>query len=467
MAYAVKPYALAFMLAVVALASSAGVASAQSLRAPSPVAAPVVTPVVTPVAPAAQSRWRVRTRQDTVMTWSPRYLLSTSTNALGLEQQLWLAIDPLPLYHRASLDATLAIDEQTSFAMHLSAWGSVDLLQVADGGRGAGDIAIGYVELAHAPVSAWVGRRFLTYGPPGGLHVDGVGVAVRSGLGLFAEAFAGRPVTPIRSGLLGPQPAFNDTTGAYGARVGFEDAGTVSASAAYAELWGHGILGKRTVDVAATWDPGILQLEASVKVDALDPGVMQARAVALFDITRALELDADYLHLEPARWIAAWSILSAFETSTFDEAMVGATVRLSRSIAVRGEGAARVYSMPEGGGQTLGYRADVSARMVPGAERGSSARVQVSRRDDGVIGYTVLTAGGSVDVWRGTFASLDGALAVDDDGERLSAIGRGSVDYDVLHSLRLGATLSLGTTPFAEAELRAMLRARWVAEVSE
>jgi hypothetical protein len=516
----VSRYAFALLLVTVALVSSVGAASAQRRRAARPrthVAAPATPEVAAPDATTAGAEaapveapaqvevsapveasasevveptdaapteavpdaptarviappagWRVRTRHDTVLSWSPRYMLSTTQNELGLEQQLWLAVDPLPLYHRASLDASRSLGPKTSFAMHLSGWGSVDLLQAENGGQGAGDIAIGYVELAHKPLSIWAGRRFLTFGPPGGLHVDGVGVGARTGFGLFVEAFAGRPVTPMRLGLLGPQGAFVGPTAAYGARVGFEDAGRISASAAYAELWSHGILDKRTVDVAATWDPGILQLEGSVKIDALNPGIMQARAVALFDITHELEVDANYLHIEPQRWIAAWSILSAFETSTFDEAMAGVTVRLSRSFAVRGEGAARVYSMPEGGDTTIGYRADVSARMMPGADHGPALRLQASRRDDGDLRYTVLTAGASLDVYRGTYVSLDGAFAGDDDGKRpVSAIGRGSVDLDLLENLRLGATVSFGTTLFAETELRAMLRLRWLAEVSE
>ncbi len=412
------------------------------------------------------SGWSVRTHHDVVMSWAPRYRLDTSTNPLGLEQQMWRSVDALPLYHRVSLDGTLAVDARTTLAVHFSGWGSIDLLLDRGGGLAAGDVAIGYVELTHAPLSAWVGRRFLTFGPPGGLHVDGGGAAVRSDLGLFAEAFVGRPVTPIRVNLLGPQPDFTDLTVAYGARVGYEDAGTLSLAASFAELWGHGIVGTRTIDLAGTWDPGILHIEASVKVDALNPGVMQARAVALVSVVRELELDLDYLHVEPARWIPAWSILSAFETSDYDEAMLGATLRASRTVAFRAEGAARVYSTRSIGEVRLGYRADLSARMMPCIDRGPSLRVQGSRRDDGVIGYTVLTAGAAIDVYRGLIVTIDGAFAVDDAGGRLSTIGRANLDFDVLRDLGVGATVSIARTYIAETELRAMIRARWATEAS-
>jgi hypothetical protein len=392
--------------------------------------------------------------------------LDVSSSPLGLEQQMWRAVQALPLYHRVSLDATLAIDEQTSVSLHFAGWGSVDLLGDASGGIAAGDVAIGYAEVQHASLSAWVGRRFLTFGPPGGLHVDGGGAAVRSDIGLYAEAFVGRPVTPIRSSLLGPQPDFTDTTIAYGARVGYEQAGTLSLAAGYAELWGHGILATRAIDLVATWDPGIVHLETSVKVDALNLGVMQARAVALLTASRELALDIDYLHVEPSRWIPAWSILSAFESDTFDEAMGGATLRASRTLAFRAEGAARLYTRPTTGEVRPGYRADLSARTMPGVNGGPSLRLQGSRRDDGVVGYTVVTGGGAVEVVNGMIVAIDGAFAVDDAGARLTTIGRANFDVDVARGLRIGATLSIAHAPIVDSELRAMVRARWDAEVS-
>jgi hypothetical protein len=207
-----------------------------------------------------------------------------------------------------------------------------------------------------------------------------------------------------------------------------------------------------------------VHLETSVKVDALNVGVMQARAVALFTVARELSLDLDYLHVEPSRWIPAWSILSAFESDDFDEAMGGATVRASRTFAIRAEGAARVYTRPTTGEMRTGYRADLSARMMPGPGGGPTLRLQGSRRDDGVVGYTVVTGGAAFDIVRSVIVAIDGAFAIDDAGARMTTIGRANLDVNVLHGFGIGATVSLAHAPIADAELRAMLRARWDAE---
>lgn len=398
---------------------------------------------------------RVRARQETILSWAPRYRLGVSASPIGLEQQMWQRVESLPLYHRASLDATGMADG--ILALHFAGWGAIDLFVDSDGGLAAGDVAIAYAELELAPVSLWGGRRFVTYGPPGGLHVDGGGASVRAPFGLVAEVFAGRPVTPERVLLLGPTPSFDGAAAAYGARVAYSDPGTIGAAASFAELWSHGIVSSRTVDLAAHWSPADLRLEAGAKIDARDPGFAQARVGASYRFAPEVAIDADFLHVEPRRWIPAWSILSVFETSTFDELSLGATVRPLRALAIRVELAGRSAS------GSLGYRADAGLRVLD--RRGVRLRVLASRRDDGVIGYTLAQIGVAFDPIAGVVVALEGSFAIDDDAERDALIGSASADWDPAPSWRVGVTASIARTPIAEAEARAMLRVRWTPEV--
>ena len=403
---------------------------------------------------------RIRARHDVLVRWAPRYRLDTSVDPLGLEQRLWRRVDSLPLYHRAALDARNLVDGHLS--LHFSGWGALDLFADSEGGVAAGDVAIGFVEVDLAPVRLWAGRRFVTFGPPGGLHVDGGGASARTEFGLVAEAFVGRPVTPARVSLPGPEPAFDDATVAYGARVAYADAGTLSVSAGYAELWGNGILGSRTVDVAGYWYPGDLRVEAGAKVDVRSPGVAQARLGAAWRAERHVSVDADYLHLEPGRWIPPWSILSVFETSTYDELSAGVTWRPLRALALRGELAGRLYSRPDVQDEApLGYRAEVTARVLPLPDPGVRLRVLISRRDDGVVGYTLLTAGAAFDPWPRWVIALDGAFGIDDDAERDSVLARATLEVHPADEWKVGVTLSVARTPIVEAETRAMLRASW------
>jgi hypothetical protein len=257
---------------------------------------------------------------------------------------------------------------------------------------------------------------------------------------------------------------FEESAIAYGARAGYAESGVLAASAGYAEIWRRGVLGSRTVDVAATWDPGPLRFEGGVKLDVARLGVVQARVGVAAQLARELSVDADYLHLEPGRWIPTWSILSVFETSTFDETSVGATVRPVRMLAIRAELAGRLYSNEIPGDARVGYRAELTARLAPD-DSDTAARVLVSRRDDGVIGYTVLSAGTAFDLVDMLSLAIDGAFAIDDAAQRVSAIGRGSLELSPDEEWAVGGTVALAHTAQSEAELRAMLRLRWSPEV--
>jgi hypothetical protein len=262
-------------------------------------------------------RWLVaQARYDAVIGWASRYQLTTSPDPLGLEQRLWQRVDVLPFYHRLSVNGTLRLDRGVALSLHFSGWGTANLLADQGGGVAAGDVVLGYLELdvappgTEAPISLWVGRRFIAHGPPGGIQLDGGGARIGSRVGVFGELFVGRPVTPTRSSLLGPEPSFEGAGVAYGARVGYDDPGVFVASAAYAEQWGHGMLGSRTVDVTSLWDPGPVSLEGSLKLDVTSPAVVLARLAVLAPIVRELSIDLEGQHLEPARWIPPWSILS-------------------------------------------------------------------------------------------------------------------------------------------------------------
>lgn len=409
--------------------------------------------------PPSSTRMHFRARHDMLIRWAPRYRLVLDPNPLGLEQQMWRRIEVLPMYHRVSLDVSDLVDGHVS--LHFAGWGALDLFADSDGGVGAGDVAIAYVDARFDPVTLWVGRRFLTYGPPGGMHVDGGGAIARLDLGVFAEVFVGRPVTPTRTILLGPRPSFQGAALSYGARIGYSDPGRVGLSVAYTESWGHGIVGSRALDSVGYWYPGEIRFEGALKLDMLGVGVLSAQLTARWRPVREVDLDVGYAHLEPGRWIPRWSILSVFETSTYDELVVGGTWRPIRRLALRLVASGRRYDRVQSAEPDLGYRVALYTRVTPLRSGGPRLRVVIDRRDDGVIGFTILQAGVALDLIEELGIGLDGSFAIDDAGQRESALGRVSGDYRPASDWTLGLTLSLARTPIAPAEIRALVRARW------
>ncbi len=411
--------------------------------------------------------WRLRLRMDTVLRWSPRYVVRVADTQLGADQVYWERVDQLPIYQRVNLDADWRGEDGWAADIHASAWAALDLLFDEEGGFAAGDFALAYGRGTYGPVSVWLGRRFVPWGPPGGLHIDGGGVEVRTRFGLAAEAVVGRPVTPAYDSLLGPRISFDGAaTLAYGARLGYRYPGRLSASLSYVERWAEGIAADRLISTAITAVPTRrLDLRGALVFDPTDLAVEQASAQIFVLVADFLELDAGYAHADPSRLIPRWSILSAFASSVFHEGSLGGTVTIARSLLLRAEGAFRWYHVPGREGEEnswWGYRADFMLRWLPVRGR-VRLLLGASRRADDEVGLTLIHGAVGTDVHRLVQLAFEVAVALDDerDGDKDAYLGRASIAIDVGSNWVVGATFDAARTPFVDFEARGMVRASW------
>lgn len=420
----------------------------------------LASPAVAQSSPSDEVSPRVRVRLDTILRWTPRYVLDLRQTPEGREQSFWRRVDQIPLYERMSLDAQDLAGGHLD--VHMSAWGVVDTTFGVDGaGDVAGDFAVGYARYRRGPAAAWAGRRFVPWGPPGGLHVDGGGAEVRAPFGLVAEGFVGRPVTSRRRSLLGPSPSYSGATLAYGGRVAYTEPGRLAASVAFVERWAAGIRADRLLTLDASARPHrLIQANTNVVFDVTGQTVEQASVYVDWLATSRLDIGLGFNHVEPAALLPAWSILSVFEASVYDEGTVSATVRPTRRVAIALDAGLRHHrfeSETQVSDSPFGYRVGAMARMLPTAA-GLSLRAGASRRHDGVLGFTVVQGGAAFTLIDPLVMAFEAAFAIDDEGERESALARVALDARLGDRLRVGGTIDAARTPIAEAELRVLLR---------
>jgi hypothetical protein len=403
---------------------------------------------------------------DTVLRWAPRYVVRIDGREIGTDQLYWERVDQLPLYQRANLDATWQGPEGWSADIHTSAWGALDLTFHEGGGIAAGDFALLYGRGSYGPVSLWLGRRFVPWGPPGGMHIDGGGVEARTRFGLAAEAVIGRPVTPIYGPLTGPHLAFEGATLAYGARLGYRYPGRVSASLAYVERWAEGIAADRLISVEATAVPHRrIDLRGSLIFDPADVAVEQATVQLYVIATDFLEMDLGYAHTDPSRLLPRWSILSVFATGIYHEGSLGGTFTVASNMLLRVEGAFRWYLVPGREDEEAGwwgYRVDATIRWLPSQGR-FRFLLGASRRADELVGLTLMHGSASARVGARLILAVEAAVALDDERHdaKDSYLGRASGEVAIGSDWFLGATIDLARTPYVDFEARGMVRASW------
>lgn len=410
----------------------------------------------------------MRIRHDTILRYVPRYELTVDNAAVSTSTRYWRRVDELPVYELVSLDAD-GLREGTTEA-HISAWGALDATIPSNGDVLSGDFATAWARTRLRPFALWAGRRFVTWGVPGGLHVDGLGVELQTQFGLHVELIGGRPVTAVSSTVgaqagvsttLGPHSEFESPKGVYGVRIGFEQPGVVAASVSYLERWMEGIAADRSIMATASVRPfERLDLLATGTLD-VNAGIEEARVQAAYLVIDELEPDISYIHADPQKLLPAWSLLSMFATAVYDEGAVGLTARVSDQVAGRAEFALRRSHVPgsdRAEDTYSGYRANVLLRWRP--EVGRTELVgEVSRRDEADTTLLVARLGGAFEPYHPLRLALTLGAAVDEnDGDRTALLARGSAELPIGSKWATALTVDVARTPIALSEVRALLR---------
>lgn len=409
---------------------------------------------------------RISARADLYFRVTAQPRLTVEETPAGVEQRFWRAVTTAPLYERASLDAYGLMSGRVE--VHLAGWGAIDLAASHEQ-LAAGDLALGWARFAGRAGALWGGRRFVEWGLPGGLHVDGVGAEVKPFSGFTLEAVAGRPVTPRHDGAIGPVGSFDGVAAAWGVRARYLDPGRLALSAAWMERWTEGIPGQRVASGDGVWSPSShVDIRGAVVLDAGGGRVVQARADVLVMPARRWDVSAGWSHADVAALIPRWSILSAFAGPVYDEFFGGATWRVTRGFAVGAEAALRLLDVPgrtlDEQGPALATRFDVRARITP-RPNGAQALVHLSRRDDGVVALTVLRAAGTFPVGARVDAMLEAAAALDGDdpaAPRSAYYARATAEVRVGAAWRVGATVDGVRSVTSPFELRGALHATWI-----
>lgn len=397
-------------------------------------------------------------RHDTILNYAPRYELRIDDAAASSAARFWHRVQQLPLYDRVTLDADgLA---HGALDVHIMAWGAGDLTLPADRQLASGDFAVAYARAkVLEPISVWGGRRFLTWGLPGGLHLDGIGIEQRSAMGLHFEAIAGRPVGSVFTPI-GAHSEYVEPTVAYGARLGYERPGQLAAGVSFLERWGHGIATNRTVMATVAYrSSDRLDMLATSTFD-MGAGLEEARAQVAYLVSDAIEPDLGIVHADPQKLLPSWSILSMFAADVYDEGVLGVTMRLSRAVSTRLELAGRRAYLP--GGQHddvhFGHRADAILRYVP-VPKEAEFIVELSRRDEATTTLDVGRVGASFRAYRRLRIAPEVGAAIDENAQKRTALlVRGSAELPFGSRWSSVLTVDLARTPVALAEVRSMLR---------
>ncbi|MEB2311450.1 MAG: hypothetical protein OZ921_20570 [Sorangiineae bacterium] len=383
-----------------------------------------------------------------------------------------------PVYEYVSLRAddldTLGEDDTS---VELSAWGAATATEDFDTARRLdGDLQTANVRLHAGPSWVRLGRQVIAGGAARFARFDGAAAGSRLAIGLGMDAYAGLSVLPRWSGRPGyaqlgaaadtllrePEALPEARRSGYwlaGGRASYER-GPLVVGASFHEEHASSELARRSLGGDFQLEPLDWASAGGAAVLDLDGlGLADARLWADTVPARGVGLGVEYLHTEPALLLSRQSVLSVFSADTFDELGATASWRPLALIGVEGGGYLQHYSAGD-----AGARGDLALRVAPDREERTVLRLGLARVRAPGNGYTALRDSLRQRIAGRVTATAEAYLYLYDEaisGRRIAEVYAGTVEWRALDELRLLFGSSLARTPYADADLQALVRATY------
>jgi len=368
------------------------------------------------------------------------------------------AINAFPLYEFLSLElGALDLPLADNAQVVMQGWGRLQLGE-DEHKDNSGDVNLLYIEAERGRARLRAGRQQLMGGVGRMALVDGGNLRYQSAYGVSAEAFAGTVVQrelriDAERWLAGGRLGFN-LVPLHLALLELGEFG-VSYLQEHEQEWlrRHEVGGDALLRVGPTRWALFAAMSVSEKQEVR---LKEARVIGSWRVDPSLLLSIDAERATPEAFLSAGSIYTVFTSAGHDA--YGAEMALTPS-AYWALSYDAHYLMLER--DYLGYRTTLRVTTYREASHQSLIGLEARRVVEGERGYVRGRLFSGLQLLQTLRASLDllgYIFDADINGATASYTGLASIVYDITPSIRLAATIAGGRTPYADAEVRGILR---------
>jgi hypothetical protein len=458
-----------------------------------------------PEEPATRTRVSGRLTSEMFFTQRPRM------RHIGDGRYAVRSDNVFPFYETIELRA----DEigHPGFSLHFQGWAGLDLAEIHFDQRFVADPTYLYLQFKDRGLDFRVGRQLLFSGVTRGLHLDGAYAAYETEAHLGIEAHGGLVVSPYRGpewyreqpGDLGYDDfgaSFSDLRreGDYaaGGRVFYRVSGRASAGISVLHVTeldevDRQLLGADLDVTPVRW----LGVSGDAAIDLHASALREANLALDVMPLDLLSVSAEYRHADPTLYLSQMSIFSVFSDEEYDS--VGGTVyvdplgwlglhagyhhRFYSYIAEAGEPGVAEDHAPE---VDTGYEVVIGAAMSYGARREGRVVVDFRRLTESETGLRQLRIGAVIPLFvKGLRAAASAYLDIFDQPagdlygadvdatsgatstpeQHIGFLGEAGLYYGN-GTLEAGGSVAAGATPYAEHEVRGLLKLIYNFQVS-
>lgn len=429
-----------------------------------------------------------RLRSEIFMTQRPR-MKSLGAGVYGVR-----SVNVFPFYETIELRA----DEigHKGLSIHFQGWAGLDLADIYFDQRIVADPTYLYLQFRDYGADIKIGRQMVYSGATRGLHLDGIYASYESPIHLGIEAHGGLVVSPYR----GPewyreQPGnlsyddfgagFSDweREGDYavGGRVFYRLAGKVSAGVSVLHVTEFDEVDRQLFGVDLDMTPlKWFGATGNATMDIMSTKLQEANLGMDFYPHETVSISADYRHADPTLYLSHLSIFSVFSMEEYDA--VGGVIRLKPLgwLQFHAGYHHRFYSYVKeefddlgdstyGADTDTGYDIDAGAIIKYGAKGAGMVLLDYNRLGEDEQGIHALRLGTIIPMGvEGLRTSVNVYLDFYDEEINDSDLGF-MADLGLFYGNRkieAGGSVAAGLTPYAESEVRGMLKLNYNFDVS-
>ncbi len=381
-------------------------------------------------------------------------------------------------------------------SVHFQGWAGVDLADVYFDQRVVADPTYLYVQFRDYGADIRLGRQQIYTGATRGLHIDGLYASYESPIHLGIEAHGGLVVSPY----LGPEwyreqpasPGYGDFGAGFsdweregdyavGGRVFYRMTGKISAGVSMLHVTELDEIDRQLLGVDLDVTPlSWLGASGNAALDLVAKRLQEANFAVDVYPHEMVSIAADYRHADPTLYLSKMSIFSVFSMEEYDS--VGGAVRVDPLdwLALSAGYHHRFYSYIEerfdagdsqgyGAETELGYDIEAGALLRYGARNDGLVRLDYHRLGQDELGAHSLRLGAIVPIaLPGLRAAANAYLDLYDqeiENAELGFLGDVGLFYGN-ETIETGGSVAAGITPYAEHEVRGMLKLSYNFDVS-
>jgi hypothetical protein len=367
-------------------------------------------------------------------------------------------------------------------SLHINGVAGLDLANVYFYQRLVADPTYVYLQFKDYGITTRLGRQFVFQGTAKGLKMDGIYISYLTPILIGVETFAGLTVSPLEGPDWYKYPDANPSYADYGrgftnwnrqddyvfgGRLFYSMTERIDTGISFTQVTHLGEIDRQLLGVNLNLTPARhLNISGNMDIDLPAAAIREIDTMIDADMGKFITTTINFRRTDPSLFISKTSIFSVFSMNQHDSIGISVLFKLFSKLTIFASYHQLLQSLIQGVHtiMELGHRITTDARFRFGKEKKGIIRMSYNRLAQNMTAVNQFRLSAAVPLFiSGLIASANTYLDLykqEINGHKIGFTGDTGIFYKH-DTIATGASITAGSTPFAQSEIKGMLKFAW------